>query len=225
MDELDHLNYLAITAGGEGGGVALDANVNNKNQGRPYSLKLKLNEELLMPSYQATMDSFIKMVDEYGSPKKVAKDLWDLSNAQEKKRAKEFVNGVKHLKVEELRDRAYVNFAETLFRDTKARTLFFDELKSNGYNAIVDEYDKQFDSHDGMKTPVIVFDKSKTLSVAKSSPLSEADYAYLRELYFVGPEPKYLQVNTQMQVKNWSVMLKRNMTNSITRKEGMRNER
>lgn len=209
LDMLDHLDYMSVTASNDVPGVALDVTINNKNDGRAYSLRLVLNEDIIAPSYQATMDAFIKTVDEYGGAKKMAKDLWSPSgdeSAYEKKlyekRAKEFIKGVKNLKIEELRDQAYKNFSVTLFKDSKAKTMFFDELKANGYNAIIDEADKQFGK--GMtESPIIVFDKSKTLSVEKSKPLSKADYEYMRDLYFTGPDTPSIRKANPKASKEW----------------------
>lgn len=205
---LDHLDYMSITASEDLPGVALDVKASNKNDGRVYSLRLKLTEDIVMPSYQETMNSFIKTVDEYGGAKKMAKDLWSPSGSSKyesqlfKTRSKEFINGVKHLKIDELRDQAYKNFMVTLFRDSKARTMFFDDLKSKGYNAIIDEADKQFGN--GMtESPIIVFDKGKTLSLTKAKPLSEADYAYMRDLYFVGPDRPYIRKQNPKADKEW----------------------
>lgn len=209
LSMLDHLDYMSVTASNDLPGVALDVTANNKNDGRAYSLRLKLQEDVVMPSYQATMDSFIKTINEYGGAKKLAKDLWSTSkdaSSYEKNlfrtRGKEFIKGVKNLKVDELRDQAYKNFAVTLFKDSKAKEMFFNDLKSKGYNAIVDEADKQFGK--GMtESPVIIFDKSKSLSLEKSKPLSKDDYAYMRDLYFGGPDTPYLRKLNPRASKEW----------------------
>lgn len=209
LSMLDHLDYMAVTASNDVPGVALDVNVKNKNDGRVYSMRLKLDEDLVLPSYQATMDSFIKTVDDYGGAKKLANDLWDKSNAVSEydkklydRRAKEFIKGCKKMKVDEFRDQAYKNFSVTLFKDSKARTMFFEDLKSKGYNGIIDEADKNFGQ--GMtESPVIVFDKQKSLSVTNSKPLSEADYNYMRDLYFTGPDTPYLRKLNPKASKEW----------------------
>lgn len=209
LDMLDHLDYLSVTASNDIPGVALDVTTDNKNEGRAYSMRLSLTEDLVMPSYQATMDSFIKTVDEYGGAKKMAKDLWDPKSVSTKydanlfrERGKEFVKGIKKSNVDELRDQAYKNFAVSLFKDSKARTMFFDDLKAKGYNAIVDEADKQFGK--GMtEAPVIIFDKSKSIKVDTAKPLTKSDYGYMRDLYFTGPDTGYLREQNPKASKEW----------------------
>lgn len=208
-DMIGHIDYISITASNDLPGVALDVTASNKNDGRAYSLRLKLTEDLIMPSYQQTMDSFIKMVDEYGGAKKVAKDLWapqpgniPYENQLLKERGKEFIKGCKNFNVDELRDKAYTNFATTLFRDTKARAMFFDDLKSKGYNAIVDEADKQYGN--GMtESPTIIFDKSESLKLEKAKPLTKEDYSYMRDLYFTGPDLDYIREQNPNASKEW----------------------
>lgn len=209
LDKLDHLEYLSVTASNDVPGVALDVTANNKNDGRAYSLRLKLKEDLIMPSYNKTMEAFVKTVFDYGGPKKLSRDLWNTKGTSSKQvaalfkqRGKEFVRGIKHLNVEDLRDAAYTNFAVTLFRDTKAKEMFFNNLKSQGYNAIIDEADKQFGK--GMtSSPVIVFDRSQSVSVEKGKPLSVEDYNYMRDLYFVGADAPYIRKQNPKASSEW----------------------
>lgn len=215
LDELDHLDYLSITASNDIPGVALDVQANNKNDGRVYSLRLKLTEDLVMPSYNKTMEAFIQTIDEYGGSKKMAKDLWNPNEATTgwdqniyKQRGKEFVNGIKHLDVQELRDQAYKNFSVTLFKDSKAKDMFFQNLKKQGYNAIIDEADKKFGI--GMtETPVIVFDKNKSIAVEKAKPLTKEDYDYMRDLYFGGPDSKLIRKNNPKASTEWDKIVEK----------------
>lgn len=215
LDELDHLDYLSVTASNDIPGVALDVQANNKNDGRVYSLRLKLTEDLVMPSYNKTMEAFIQTVEDYGGPKKMAKDLWNVDNVESKwdrevykERGKEFVNGIKHMNVQELRDQAYNNFAISLFKDSRAKEMFFQNLKNQGYNAIVDEADKQFGK--GMtEAPVIIFDKSNSISVEKAKPLTKDDYGYMRDLYFTGPDVDYIREQNPKASSEWDKLVEK----------------
>lgn len=190
LDKLDHVEYIKATASSEGG-VALDCMMDNKNEGRAYSVRMKLSQDIIAPSYQKTMDAFVKTIDSVKT-KDIAKDMGVRSG-------KEFVKNCKHLKCDEARDNAYVAFASTFMRDTKAKNIFFNQLKAEGYNAIIDDWDARFGN--GMtKTPMIVFEKDKTVKQTGTKPLSQKDYDYFSEIFWGGGREERLYKN---QVKEW----------------------
>lgn len=177
LDKLDHVEYITATAASEGG-VSLDATMANGNDGRAYSVKLKLNREIVAPSYKKTMDAFIQTVDKIGA-KNIAK------NISGKEEAKTFLKKYGNIKVEDSLDEAYVLFAGSFMKDSLAKSMFFGSLKEQGYNAVVDEWDAQF-GKGFTKTPLIVFDKDQTLSKTKADPLTAKDYEYFSDIYFGG---------------------------------------
>lgn len=188
FDKLDHMRYISNTAGGEFGltyTMMYDQEGKAKS-GSAKSITLELTNDLIAPSYEKTMDAFIdtigkvKLSDIFDEPKTPA----------QVEQQKEFLNDVKSLSIDECRDRAYLNFSRVLMKDTPAREMFFDNLKKQGYNAVVDENDKRFG--EGLTgSPVITFDAS-SLKTKKVTPIDKEDIDYFSELYWGGgSRPKY----------------------------------
>lgn len=176
----DHARYL-IESSKPGASVGFDVTYGkNKNEGRPYNLKLELKKDLIAPSYNETMKSFIKTFENVKF-----KEVSDYMNVH-KDTAKDFVKDFSKMSMEEARDRAYKNFSKTLMNDSKARQIFFDDLKRKGYNAVVDENDTDY-----TESPVIVFEASKTLKKVSSQKMSAKDKEYLRDLYYSNVEDEY----------------------------------
>lgn len=90
FSKLDHLDYLVATAGMEGGCYIVEG---NSNKGRPYSLTLKLTEDIMAPSYQKSIDAFISTIDKMGGAKKMVKGEDRIFDDYEirRKKGKEFI--------------------------------------------------------------------------------------------------------------------------------------
>lgn len=203
FDKLDTLSYASITSSGEPGGLGV-----NMRDGSGNVLTLKLTNDIIAPSYQKTMDAFIKTVDSIGM-KQVAKDSYGMGEksmpkwkqAIVKERAKQFMKDYSRLGIDECRDRAYESFSSTFMRDSRARRMFFNMLKNDGYNAIVDENDKKF-GKGFSKAPMIVFDK-RDLSTTKSVSINEKDAEYFRDLYFNGDDESYVKKHHGSAIEKW----------------------
>lgn len=190
FDKLDSLSYAACTADGFGGlGV-------NMRDGSGKLVEMKLTNDIIAPSYQKTMEAFIRSVDKVGV-KNITKDFHreneskaDRQRANEK--AKEFIKNYKHLDIDEMRDKAYESFTRTFMQDTKAKEIFFNDLKNQGYNALIDENDKSFGKDSFTESPMIVFDKQNDLKVTKSNTFTEKDADYFCALYQAGNDEGYL---------------------------------
>lgn len=203
FDKLDSLSYAAVSSSGEPGGLGV-----NMYDGSGNIITIKLTKDIVAPSYQKTMDAFIKTVDEIGV-KQVARDSYQLNDKTipkwkryiNKQEAKQFIKDYKHLTLDEARDRAYMSFSKSFMKDTKARTLFFESLKNDGYNALVDENDKKFENG-FTKTPMIIFDRGDTQKVTSVS-ISEKDAEYFRDLYFNGDDTAYVKKYHGSTVEKW----------------------
>ena len=184
FSKLDHLKYIDITSTSDGG-VMMDGTSDDASFG--YSVKVKVSNDLIAPSYQKTMDAFIDAVSKVGV-KEVAKDVdrYDY-------KAKNFIKDMKRLSVDEARDRAYVHFMAKMMGDSAVKQEFFNDLKKQGYNAVIDEWDHKFGTERGgfTDTPVIVFEKSKDLKQISSRKLDQrdADYAAQPEYYKTSTHP------------------------------------
>ena len=203
FDKLDALSYASVTSSGEPGGLGV-----NMRDGSGNIVTVKLTKDIVAPSYQKTMEAFIKTVDEIGV-KNVAKETYQLGDKTipkyqqntNKKDAKQFINDYKHLALDEARDRAYMSFTKSFMQDTKARTMFFDSLKKDGYNAIVDENDKKFENGFA-KSPMIIFDRGDAKKTASTS-ISDKDAEYFRDLYFNGDDRAYIKKWHGSTVDKW----------------------
>lgn len=185
FDKLDHYNYVASTVAAEGG---LGINLEN---GKGESLRLVLDRDIIAPSYKATMDAFIKTVSDMEGPKNFAKDVVGKQRTKEleKRRAKDLVKKLSNVNTDEALDNAYLIFSKSLMKDTKARSVFYDNLKVQGYNAIVDENDKQF-GKGYTEAPVILFDSSSVKKIGSRS-ISETDIKYFSDMFWGGgADPK-----------------------------------
>lgn len=185
FDKLDNLSYVGF--GVKKDGVAMDAK-GNDNEGRPYNLTLTVSKDLIAPSYQKTMDLYIKSIVDSGGASvfneetKGVSDTWRIEEFEsdwkhlEKYRQKgdRYIKKIGETKMQIVRDWSYKYFVETLSKaDTKAKKIFFDSLKEQGYNAIVDDWDAEFGK--GItKTPMIVLEP-EALKVKKSTPISDKD--------------------------------------------------
>lgn len=187
FDKLDNLTYLSASASKDGG-VAVDLTGNNG--GKPYRLTLKVTNDLIAPSYEKTIESFVKTVDIMGGKKKFAQDLYgnETTKALGKQKIKEFMKNYGHLSVEECRDNAYMSFVKSFMKDSRAKEIFFNNLKQNGYNALVDENDKHFGKDGYTNAPFIVFDKDKSLKISESYQLNDKDVEFFRDLWVLGTD-------------------------------------
>ena len=179
LSKLDHARYIQASVNGEGG-VAVDAMINpSDNDGRPYSVRMQLDKDLIAPSYSATMDSFIKTVGQVG--------VKEISKTMNRERGKEFVKNIKHLNRDDALDQAYVAFAGTFMRDTKAKEIFFRDLQNKGYNAVIDDWDNKLNQGTGYtEAPIIVFKKQDSFKNVKSVPISKEDSDYFNDLFWSG---------------------------------------
>lgn len=173
FDKLDTMSYIGSVKNGHDTLVKMVGGENGR------VINMKLTEDIIAPSYQKTMEAFVKTVDKL-SPK-VTADL--LFNTQIEKNI--FTNDIKNAFFTKARDDAYLRFSRALFKDSRCREIFFNYLKEAGYNAIVDENDKRFTSYKpaGGNAPMIIFDRNsvETTSVHK---ISDKDASYLGDWYF-----------------------------------------
>lgn len=164
----DNISYIETAQ--DAAGVAVSA-YGNDNNGYPYNLKLKLTRDVIAPSYNKSMEAFINTVDKYKSIEDFANEIQPSKEA-----AKNFIKNYGDINSQDALDEAYIQFVGSFMRDTTARRMFFQELSNQGYNAVVDEWDKRFDKTN-VDSPMILFEGS-TAATTASEPLSQRDYDY-----------------------------------------------
>lgn len=145
----------------------------DKKGNKGYALTLALDNDLIAPSYQKTMDAFIDTMKDVGTKQFINDVIGDGNRKSDEVKA--FTKNLKHLTVDQARDDAYFQFSKSLFRDTESRKAFFSRLEKEGYNAIIDEADYRFLDGTGVtgfggavaRTPVIVFSKTDLKQTGK----------------------------------------------------------
>ena len=167
LDKLDHLKYIDVTSAGESG-LLINATSDDPELG--HSIKMKIDNELVIPAYSKSIDAFIKASKNIGI-EEVAKQV-----ERPEYPGKQFIKDMENLSVTEVRDRAYKHFMGTLMRDSKAKTEFFNDLKKQGYNAVIDEWDVDF-GKGFAKSSVIIFEQ-KDVKQVESKRLDEWDAEY-----------------------------------------------
>lgn len=193
FDKLDHLNYISATAAGEGGlsfEMMHDSYTGKVKDKAGYSVRLELTEDIVAPSYEKTMDAFIKTVGQVKATDifpmretKFKENIPSMQRAQQQE-IERFQKNMKKFTVQECRDTAYRQFMSTIMRDTKAKNIFFNNLKEMGYNAIIDDNDANF-GKGFTKSPVILFDSSSA-KVTGNTAINAKDVEYFSDIWWGG---------------------------------------
>lgn len=178
----DHMEYIDQSSDPGSGIASYRFQDQNGNDGRPYSLTLTIDTDLVIPSFHKSFDAFIDVVSE--NYKKTGKEIFP--EKEDKEKYNSFVKNMKNIKMEDAAKQAYMDFISSFTKDTQSRRKFIDVLEKQGYNAIIDENDFNYGEEGfGVKSPVIVFDK-KSLKTEKSVPISKEDADYFRDKYWSG---------------------------------------
>lgn len=144
-----------------------------------YKVKLKVTNDIIAPSYDETIDAFIKTVKDV-PVKELTQSIYGKKEDQVttyqkktyKQETKQFMSDMKRLSVKECRDNAYLAYSQSLMHSPENQKKFFDELKHRGYNAVVDHNDAK----DGyVEAPLIVFERSKNLKQVSATPITLKD--------------------------------------------------
>lgn len=154
LDKLDHLKYIDATVSGDSG-LLLNASIDDEYG---HSIKMKIQNELIAPSYNKSIEAFLRATSNVGI-NEVAKQV-----ERPEYSGKQFVSDLNNISVTEARDRAYIHFMGTMMRDSKAKSEFFGELKKQGYNAVIDEWDVNF-GKGFAKSSMIIFEQSDAKQV------------------------------------------------------------
>jgi len=128
-----------------------------------YKYQLKITNDLIMPAYDKRVKIALQAIRN-ADIDQVAKDV---GNLRYRNTAKALVRQVKDMTVDQLTDRAYKSFASSLTESEYNRKIFFDELKKNGYNAVIDDNDRGWTD-----MPVIVFNRKNNVKIESVSKIS-----------------------------------------------------
>lgn len=191
LDKIDAFNYASASAGQDGAGL----HVKMVNHDSGEIATMKLNKNVIIPSYEKVMDAFIKSFDGL-KVKDAAKEMYKADESgidkSEKvyrnKLVKEFLNEVKNIEKDEALDKAYILFVGTFMQDSKAKRAFFKNLSDQGYNAIIDDFDVEFGSDNKSQNFIesMILFNNNDVSFHKALPISDKDAKYLYDIWWHG---------------------------------------
>ena len=191
LDKMDAFNYASASAGLDGAGL----HVEMVNHDTGEIATMKLNKNVIIPSYEKVMDAFIKSFEGL-KVKDAAREMYKADepgiNKGEKvyrnKLVKKFLNEVKNIEKDDALDKAYVLFVGTFMKDSKAKRAFFKNLSDQGYNAIIDDFDVQFgsDNKEQYFIESMILFNNNDVSFHKALPISDKDAEYLYDTWWGG---------------------------------------
>lgn len=143
-----------------------------------YKMELKANETLISPGKEKRVEEFIKL---YNDDKvNISRELAEFNKREYggyfKKDVDYYAKKFEGMTMKELKSEGYYTFFNSLFSSDYNREQYFNRLKSQGYNAVVDDNDKR--SFMQSKAPLIVFNAQESLSKKR---VSELDMAEIQE--------------------------------------------
>ena len=166
----------------------LSANLSDKGYS-PRKVKLTLKEDLKAPSYDEQYKLFKQFYKDNQS--KVESDLRHYSEGKGR-------NFTRPKTEAEMFD-TYIEFTNSFESKSDSKDLFYSQLKSRGYNAVLDEHDRVGSWMQGEK-PLIIMDQKKTLGKFEVQPVTKdamAD-AYRRYSSLQHGEIMNLQYETEL---------------------------
>lgn len=146
----DHNRYIAL----------LNPNGPNAKLGQKFSISIQSAKEVVSPGMKERVDSYISVLDDKMNNGMTARDYILSANPN-----------LSSLNNRELGLKTYQTFSQSVVMQNPITSLYFDEIKKKGYNAVVDDADRDFVS----KTPVIIFPKESSAKVTEVIPLTPDD--------------------------------------------------
>lgn len=137
-----------------------------------YRMELKATETLVSPGKKKRVDEFIKLYNE--DKVNISRELAEFNKREYggyfKKDVDYYAKKFEGMSMKELKSEGYYTFFNSLFSSEYNRNQYFNRLKSQGYNSVVDDNDKR--SFMQSKAPLIVFNAQESLATKKVSELS-----------------------------------------------------
>lgn len=134
-----------------------------------FDMSMKVTKDLIAPSEKKKIDTFIKLLDS-----KMAEEIQkqyviniDGSDGNQQRRFETLSKKLQTSGMDERLSDFYSAFSLGLNYSDELRTRFFNELKKDGYNMIVDTEDSLLEA----QAPIIVFERKNNLKVLKTTPL------------------------------------------------------
>lgn len=165
-NEADNKNYAGLY-----GGLRMMSDPRIKHV---YAMKFKAAEDLVTPSKKKRVESFLQMY--YDNPASFANDManwqrtYGMSYDSPKKIAKRYMK----MSLDELSTEGYEQFASSWAMRTKSRDAYWERLKTQGYNAVMDDNDIK-SGYFQSNTPMIVFNAVDRLAQVSIKEITKAE--------------------------------------------------
>lgn len=165
-NEVDNKNYAGLYSG-----LRM---LNDPRIKHVYAMKFKAADDLVTPSKKRRVENFLQMY--YDNPVSFANDMaaWEqrygLSYESTKKIAKRYMK----MSLDELSTEGYERFASSWAMRTNTRDAYWERLKSQGYNAVMDDNDIK-SGYFQSNTPLIVFNAVDHLAQVSIKELTKAE--------------------------------------------------
>lgn len=170
FDNMEHLStYLPLKSTDRS--VLRDKSIKNE---KVHSIRLQLTEDMILPSYQQTIDTFVKTLGKQKVNHLATRNFPSFN------KGKNFIQRHKTENINRMRHYAYVAFMNEVGRDEKMAQKFVKNLKKKGYTGLIDEEDFRYGTN--RKGPVIVFDKDKSLKQVGDIQLNKTTEKALKRL-------------------------------------------
>lgn len=155
-----------------------------------YKMELKATETLVSPGKKKRVDEFIKLYNE--DKVNISRELAEFNKREYggyfKKDVDHYAKKFEGMSMKELKSEGYYTFFNSLFSSDYNREQYFNRLKKQGYNSVVDDNDKR--SFMQSKAPLIVFNAQESL--AKKS-ISELDIDEIQQNMIKWSQMKHME--------------------------------
>lgn len=140
-----------------------------------YSMELTSKHALVSPGRKTRVDEFIKL---YQNDKvNISRELAEFNKREYSgyfsKTTDYYAKKYENMSMHQLKTKGYDTFFNSLFSSEYNREKYFNQLKKQGYNAVIDDNDRR--SFMQANNPLIVFNAKKDLGNVKVTELSDAE--------------------------------------------------
>jgi hypothetical protein len=133
-----------------------------------FDMTMKVKKDLISPSEKTKVKTFIKLMEDPNIQEEIMKSTERTIDTDQKEfRFVKLSKKVQDLGLPPDVANIYSAFSMGLYPSSKLRDSFFSELKSKGYNMIIDTEDSLLEA----EAPIIVFDRADTLKTLRVTKL------------------------------------------------------
>lgn len=137
-----------------------------------YRMEMTAKEAIVSPGKKKRVEEFLKLYKE--DKANISRELAEFNKREYggyfKDPVEKYIKEFENMSMRELKTTGYYTFFNSLFSSDYNREQYFNRLKAQGYNAVVDDNDKR--SFMQAKAPLILFNAKEMVKDVKVSELS-----------------------------------------------------